>query len=311
MTRSAAALGVVAIAAALAVSAPISLARLTAAKTSTSTLGTATLQPPTGLTGTGGSSAALSWTPSVTAQAGGYYVFRSATSGSGYSQVQAVSPATLSATTDAPAAGTWYYVLKTYAGTWTSANSNEASVVVAASQRTTSTVGCDPTMQAPETSGAGNENGYDLNPGNACASGGGYAVDTNSGTDNVSSCSGAGKDRHRFWGYALGLPGTVTSIDGITVTAIVGQSNSGGTSSVCLQVSWDGGTTWSAVRQVPLTAASLTTYTAGSSSDTWGHTWVASQLTGSAFRIRVTDVATTPNKDFRLDFLGASVTYTP
>jgi hypothetical protein len=310
MIRRAVVLTTMALVAMLVAVAPVTLATFTSSRSTAASFAALTLLPPTGVAAAGGSSATLTWTASGTAQATGYHLLRSATSGSGYAQVKNVTPVTATTTTDSPAAGTWFYVLQTYSGTWTSANSNEASAVVS-SQATTATVGCDPAMQAAETANAGNDNGYEQSPGNACASGGGYATDANTGTDNVNSCADPGKDRHRFWGYAFGLPGALTAVNGISVTIIVGQSNSGGASSVCLQLSWDGGTTWSAAKQVPLTGAALTTYTAGSTSDTWGHAWTASQLGSSTFRVRVTDVATTANKDFRLDFLGASVTYTP
>jgi hypothetical protein len=312
MTRRLVILTVASVVAALVVSTPVTLARFTASRASSASFATGRLLPPTAVSGTGGSSASLTWTASSSVSATGYLLLRSATSGSGYAQVGTVTPVSATSTTDTPTAGTWYYVLDTYlvGSSWTSVHSNEASVVVS-TQRSTATVGCDPTMQAAETSGSGNNNGYDLNPGSACAQDGSYATDSNSGTTNVNSCADPGKDRHRFWGYSFGLPGTVTAVNGITLTAVVGQSNSGGTSSVCLQLSWDGGTTWTAAKQVSLTAAALTTYTAGSASDTWGHTWTAAQLASPTFRIRITDVATTPNKDFRLDFLGASVTYTP
>ena len=52
------------------------------------------------------------------------------------------------------------------------------------------------------------------------------------------------KDRHRFWGFATGLPGTVSSIAGIRVRADLGLNNNGGTTNLCAQLSWDGGTTW-------------------------------------------------------------------
>jgi hypothetical protein len=310
MMRRGAVLAAAALVAMLGAAAPATLATFTASRGAAASFTALSLVPPSGVAAAGGSTATVSWVASGTAQATGYHLLRSATSGSGYAQVKNVTPVSATTTTDSPAAGTWFYVLQTYSGTWTSANSNEASAVVA-TQQTTPTVGCDPMLQAAETVNAGNNNGYELNPGNACASGGGYATDANTGTDNVNSCTDPGKDRHRFWGYAFGPPGTITAVNGITVTAIVGQSNAGGTSSVCLQLSWDGGTTWTAAKQVPLTGAALTTYTAGSSSDTWGHAWTSGQLTSPTFRIRVTDVATTANKDFRLDFLGAAIAYTP
>lgn len=302
-------LGALIVAAVLAAPPPMTLASFTASGATAATFRAVQLQPPTAVTAVGGTSAALSWTASPSSAASGYRLLRTATSGSGYTQIATITPVTATSAVDAPGAGTWYYVLQTYARTWTSANSNQAMAVVSM-PTTTGTAGCDPTLQAAETSGSGNNNGYELNPGNACVQGGGYATDANSGTDNVNSCTDAGKDRHRFWGYTFGLPASVTAVNGITVTAVVGQSNSGGSSSICIQLSWDGGTTWTAPKQASLTAASLTTYTLGSASDTWGHAWTTTQLGRTTFRVRITDVATTANKDFRLDFLGASVTYT-
>jgi hypothetical protein len=310
MTRRLAVLAAVAVVAALAAPTPASLAFLTSNRTSPAAFTSGSLQPPTGVGGTAGSSVSLDWTASSSSNATGYHLLRSSTSGSGYAQVKNVTPVSATAATDAPGFGTWYYVLDTYLGGWTSAHSNEAEVMLS-SQVSTPTVGCDPTKQAPETSSAGNNDGYESNPGDACAAGGGYAIDDRSGTDSVNDCSDPGKDRHRFWGYGFGLPGSVTSIDGITVTAIAGQSNNGGIASLCLQLSWDGGTTWSSPAQVLLSGTALATYTVGSSTDTWGHAWTPAQLTGTAFRIRVTDVATTPNKSFYLDSLGVTVTYTP
>lgn len=313
MIRSRAALGVTVAVAALAVSVsvPVTLATFSAKRAASASFGTATLRPPTALTATASSaSASLAWTPSTSSSATGYRLLRSATSGSGYAQVATITPISAAAGADTPGVGTWYYVLDTYLGAWTSAASNEASVTLS-SQTSTATVGCDPASQAPETVDAGNNDGYELNPGNACSSGGGYATDSRTGTDNANSCTDTGKDRHRFWGYAFSLPGTVTSVDGITLTLEVGQSNHGGQSSVCAQLSWDGGTTWTAPKRIVLASAALSSYTAGSTSDTWGHTWSPAQLATTAFRVRITDVATTSNKDFRLDYLGAAVTYTP
>ena len=114
-----------------------------------------------------------------------------------------------------------------------------------------------------------------------------------------------------MWGYAFGLPGTVSSIDGITVRADAGLNNNGGTSILCAELSWDGGSTWTAPKQVTMSGAAVTAYTFGSATDTWGRTWSAAQLGGSSFRVRVIDVTSQPNKDFRLDVIQVAVSYTP
>jgi hypothetical protein len=280
----------------------------TASRTSTATLGTATIAPPTALSATGGSLATLRWTASTTTAASGYRVFRTATSGSGYGQVGTVTPVSVATATDSPAAGTWYYVLQTYLGAWTSASSNEASALVGPTS--TGPKGC--TQNAPETSGSGDNNGYELNPGTACALDGVYATDASSGRNSNMSCTNAGQDRHRFWGYTFGLPGTASAVNGISLQLVAGLNAFTGTNVLCAQLSWDGGTTWTAAKQVTLTGAALASYTFGSGSDTWGHAgWTAAQLGTSTFRVRVTDVSSVNSRAFYLDYVGATVQYTP
>ncbi len=86
-----------------------------------------TLDPPTGLTATGGASVVLDWTPTVDTYASGHRVLRSATSGGPYSQIAEVTPRTTTTYTDNPPAGTYYYVVRAFHQNWESANSNEAS----------------------------------------------------------------------------------------------------------------------------------------------------------------------------------------
>jgi hypothetical protein len=108
------------------------LALLTDAETVTATMSTETLDPPTALdaTATLGLIVTLTWTPTVDTRATGYQVLRSTTSGGPYSQVATVTPRTATSYDDLPLVpGTYYYVLRTYYGSWTSVNSNEDSVL--------------------------------------------------------------------------------------------------------------------------------------------------------------------------------------
>ena len=125
------------------------------------------------------------------------------------------------------------------------------------------------------------------------------------------SCTNTANDRHRFWGYAFALPGTVTSVDGITVRADVGMNNNGGTSVLCVDLSWDGGTTWTTAKPVTLSGSAVATYTLGAANDTWGHTWSAAQLSTSSFRVRLTDATSQANKTYRLDYVAVTIQYTP
>jgi hypothetical protein len=108
------------------------LARLSDLETVPATFSTETLDPPTGLgaTATAGLVVTLSWTATVDLRATGYQVFRSTTNGGPYTQVGTVPSRTTTTFIDIPVVpGTYYYVLKTYFGTWTSVNGNQASVV--------------------------------------------------------------------------------------------------------------------------------------------------------------------------------------
>ncbi len=110
------------------------LAILSETETVPSTFTTTTLHPPTSL-----SAAAalllrvnLTWTATVDARATGYVVLRGTANGGPYSQVATVtSPSTTTYQDTVPLPGIYYYVLETYYGSWTSANSNQAQVVAA------------------------------------------------------------------------------------------------------------------------------------------------------------------------------------
>jgi hypothetical protein len=108
------------------------LATMTATQAVDATFSTATLHAPTGLgaTATAGLIVTLTWTATVDLRATGYQVFRSTTNGGPYTQIATVASRTTTTYVDVPLVpGTYYYVLKTYFGSWTSANSNQASVL--------------------------------------------------------------------------------------------------------------------------------------------------------------------------------------
>ena len=109
-------------------------ALLTESETVDSTSTTTTLHPPTGLA----AAAALllrvnlTWTATTDPRATGYQVLRGTANGGPYSQVATVTPKTATSYQDTvPLPGIYYYVLRTYYDSWTSANSNQAQVVAA------------------------------------------------------------------------------------------------------------------------------------------------------------------------------------
>ena len=287
-----------------------SLARLTDSAASTQSFTADTLAPPTALTATGGTSAGLSWTITNDAYATGYEVHRATVSGGPYSQVATVTPGSATSTTNAPAAsGTYYYVLRSYFQSWVSVNSNQASAVVTLAPVATGFKGCTGTSNAADT--GGDNNGYETQPANACSDDAAFATDANSGSTTTVNCTNAGKDRHRYWDFGLGVPASVVVVSGIQARADVGQNTTTGTNQVCIQLSWDAGTTWTAAKSVALAGTAISTYNFGATNDTWGRTWTGAQLSDANFRVRVIDVTNQTTKSFFLEYLAVQVTYTP
>lgn len=297
-----------------AVTAPIgavgTLGRFTDPASSTGSFATATLSPPTVVAAVGGSSVTLTWTPTVDPYAAGYHVYRATSSGGTYSLVGTVAPMTATTTTDSPGLGTFWYRLRAYFQGWESVDTATLSVTVG----TTAYAAC--TTTAADTTDAGDNNGYQSNPTRACVDDSSFATDGNSGTSTATTC-GAGatpsttKDRHRFWGYALGLPGAVASIDGIRVRADLALNNASGTTNLCAQLSWDGGTSWTTIKTAAIAAAAEGTVVFGATNDTWGRTWTLAELGTTDLRVRIIDASSSTTKQFRLDYVAVSVTLSP
>ncbi len=284
------------------------LARLTDTATSTRSVSTDTLDPPTSLAATGGASIGLNWVATVDTYASGYEIWRSTVSGSGYALVGTATPRSATIATDSLSAGTYYYVLRSYFQNWRSVDSNQASATIPGASTDTGQKPCVTT--AADTGGDGD--GYEVGTANLCADDSTFATDTSSGTAGRSTaCANAANDRHRFQGFAFGLPGVVTSVAGIEIRIDEALNNNGGTSNLCVELSWDGGTNWTAAKTIALSGAAEATYLAGGVADTWGHTWTAAQLSTVNFRVRVTDATNQANKDYKMDYLAARVVYVP
>jgi hypothetical protein len=174
---------------------------------------------------------------------------------------------------------------------------------------TTSTGFTAPTSQGPVTSGAGDNNGYESGAANALVDGGSEAADMNSGTNKNTSCTNAGKDRHIFSNYNFTFTGS--QVQGIEVRLDARADASNGAPKLCVEISWNGGVSWTAVKSTTNLTNAQTTYVLGGPADTWGHSWTFSEFSNASFRIRVTDVSSNANRDFFLDYIAVNVTYQP
>jgi hypothetical protein len=154
---------------------------------------------------------------------------------------------------------------------------------------------------------SGDGNGFETSPANAQADDGAFAVDTNSSTGTSNSCTNSKKDRHLFYNYDFGLPGGATIL-GIEVRLDAKVDSTSGSPKMCVELSWDGGVSWTAARSTLTLTTSEVTYLLGGASDTWGRTWSAADL-NTNFRVRVTNVARSTVRDFSLDWVPVNVTY--
>ena len=164
-----------------------------------------------------------------------------------------------------------------------------------------------PSAQAAASGGDGN--GYESGATNAFADGGGVASDINSGTNNNSSCTNTGKDRHLF--YNFNFSGVTGTVQGIQVRLDARADSASASPKICVEISWNGGTSWTAVKNTTTLTTSEVTYTLGGTADNWGRSWAVGDFTNTNFRVRVTNVATNGNRDFFLDYVAVNVTYQP
>ena len=166
-----------------------------------------------------------------------------------------------------------------------------------------------PSAHTPVTSGSGDNNGYQTSPTSAFVNDSVFAVDTNSGTNNNTSCTSNRKDRHIFYNYDFSSIPSGATITGIEVRLDGRVDSTSGAPKFCVQISSDGGASWTAAKSTSTLTTSEATYLLGGAADLWGRTWSSSDFTN--FRVRITNVASSTSRDFSLDWAAVQVTYTP
>jgi len=163
-----------------------------------------------------------------------------------------------------------------------------------------------PSTQASQSGGDGN--GFQTSPTNAFADGGGVATDTNSGNGSSTSCTSTAKDRHAYFNYPLSIPSGST-ITGIEVRTDARADSSSGAPHFCVEISWNNGANWTAMKTGPNLTTTERSDVLGSANDNWGRTWNTSELTNASFRVRIVSVSSSTSRDFFLDWLPVRVWY--
>jgi len=150
--------------------------------------------------------------------------------------------------------------------------------------------------QAADTGGDGD--GFEALPAKAFADGAGKA----------SSWDGPG-DRHRYYNYGISIPGGST-IFGIEVRLDWWLNLVEGENSLSVELSWDGGTSWTAAKTDTQETQTEHTAVLGARNDTWGRTWSVAELSDANFRVRVT-CNTDSVQGFDLDWIPVKIHYIP
>ena len=271
---------------------------------SANVVSTDTLDPPTSPSANGGPSISLQWTATGDTYASGYNILRGSAPGGPYAPIAQVTPRTTISYQDSPGSGTYYYVLRSYVQNWESANSAEVSAAVSSSG-STGFLNCS----ADAADSGGDDDGFEVTPGNACADGAGTAASIDSGTKGKKKCGSSSVDRHQFYNYGFSIPAGST-IDGIEIRMDSFTDRARRSNYLCIDLSWDGGASWTSTVRTPDHTTTETTYILGSATDTWGRTWSTTELSDANFRLRVTIRHSRTKRDFYLDWAAVQVTYT-
>ena len=158
--------------------------------------------------------------------------------------------------------------------------------------------------------GSDANNGFQTNANNMLTDDGLFAVDTNSGTNTSTSCTATQKDRHVLSNFGFNIPAGST-IQGIEVKLNSKVDGTSGSPKFCIQLSWNGGTTWTTAISSATLSTAETMYTLGGVTNTWGRTWTNTDFNNANFRVRLVMVASNTSRDYSLDWAGVQVRYTP
>lgn len=112
----------------------------------------------------------------------------------------------------------------------------------------------------------------------------------NAYTNNGVNASATHTQQHQYYGYGFAVPAGAT-INGIVVTLedayrTAGGSNCTRTGAISVELSWDGGTSWTSTGNFASLTASAADYNLGGVSNTWGRTWTAAEINQLRVRVR-------------------------
>jgi hypothetical protein len=154
----------------------------------------------------------------------------------------------------------------------------------------------------------GDGDGFEVGGANAGANDNIYAIDVDGGRAGSSSCDSRGRDAHDFGGFPISLP-EGAPVRGIEVGLYARVDSTAGDPQMCVLLSWDGGSSWTAAKKIGSLSSAEVTYRLGSAGDPWGHSWLYGELGRAKLRVRVVKLSTRLDRDFYLDKVAIRVSY--
>lgn len=117
--------------------------------------------------------------------------------------------------------------------------------------------------------------------------GSGWVTPDNAFTSNDVYATGITASQQKYSTFTFTLTSTTTIVNGIKI--IVEGAGLGANSPLNLDLSYNAGTNWSSTKSNTILNGADANYTYGSSTDTWGRTWVYSDFSDPNFRVRLTN----------------------
>ncbi|MBN1140036.1 MAG: tandem-95 repeat protein [Anaerolineae bacterium] len=159
-----------------------------------------------------------------------------------------------------------------------------------------------PTADVADT--GGDNDGFEVSPTYAFDDGGNGAAESRNTCTPGTACT----ERHRYDKYGLDIPAGV-AIQGIEVRADWWLNGTQGANSLAVDLSWDGGASWTGLQTDTVESTTERTAILGGTTNTWGRTWSPGEFSDATFVVRVNIASDLSNRTFYLDWIAVQVTY--
>jgi len=126
-------------------------------------------------------------------------------------------------------------------------------------------------------------------------------------SDDTRATESTNNQREDWYNFGFSIPSGAV-IDGITVVFEANSSSGATGTGADIDLSWDGGTSFTSTQGFTTTISTDQNFTMGGSSDTWGRTWSATDFSNSNFRLRATKTGT-ESQSTRVDYISITVYY--